>query len=159
ESDPTYWSLEPGEDSSPIVDKLDSSGDPFSVGVTGPLVGTMLISPRCMGTVAILDEESIGSWTPSGIEHPVGSWTPSGDELPSAVLYVPMATGPVEPSGYALPRETNPNDLSQEILGAMTSGKAITTPISTPKGKGRLRIDGGALAFAVISEVPAAAPA
>ena len=49
DGDPTYWSLQPPEDSQPIVDELASSNDPISVAVTDPLVGTMLISPRVRG--------------------------------------------------------------------------------------------------------------
>lgn len=148
DGDPTYWSLQPPEDSKPIVDELASSKDPLSVGVTGPLVGTMLISPRCVGSMAILDDESIGSWVPSGIE------------APSSVLYVPSAAGPTKQfPGYALPEGTGLNDLSQEILAAMRSGEVITTPISTGKGRGKLRIDGGVLAFAVVGQATPATPA
>ncbi|SRR5712691_3564752 len=142
DGDPTFWSLKSPVDPTPLVNELASSKDPISVSVTGPLVGTMLISPRCVGSMAILDEDSIGSWIPSGVE------------APSAVLYVPTATGPTAQfPGYALPAGTNLTDLGQEILGAMKSGEVITTPIGTAsKGSGQLRIYGGALAFAVVAE-------
>jgi hypothetical protein len=140
DGDPTYWSLQSPEDSKPLVDELVSSKDPISVTITSPLVGTMLISPRCTGSMAILDTTPIDSWIPSGVQ------------APSAVLYLPTATGPTtEFPGYMLPEGTNLGDLSQQILAAMKDGGSITTPISTAsKGSGQVRIDGGALAFVVI---------
>ncbi len=140
DGDPTFWSLQSPEDSQPLVDELANSKEPISVAVTRPLIGTMLISPRCAGSIAILNEMPISSWVPSGI-------TP-----PSAVLYVPTAAGPsADFYGYMLPEETNLGDLAQQVLAAMKDGGSMTTPISAgSKGSGQLRIDGGALAFAVI---------
>jgi hypothetical protein len=147
DGDPTFWSLNPGADSQPMADLLATSTDPISVPVTEPLAGTMLISPRCAGSVAILDQ------------MPIESWIPSGVKAPSAVLYVPTATGPTaEFPGYSLAGETNLGDLSQEIQGAMKTGGAITTPITTSKGAGKLRIDGSALAFVVLCPPSAPAP-
>jgi len=146
DGDPTYWSLQSPEDSKPLVDEISSSMDPISVPVTAPLVGTMLISPRCVGSVAILNKMPIESWIPSGV-------TP-----PTTVLYVPTATGPTsEFPGYMLPEGTILGELSQQILGAMKTGGSITTPISTAsKGSGILRIDGGALAFVILCPLSAA---
>ncbi|HEY3903946.1 MAG TPA: hypothetical protein VGM14_08600 [Streptosporangiaceae bacterium] len=139
DGDPTFWSLNPGLDSQPMADQLATSTDPISVPVTEPLAGTMLISPRCAGSVAILDQ------------MPIESWIPSGVKAPSSVLYVPTPGGPTpEFPGYSLPEGTNLGELSQEIQTAMKTGGATTTPISTSKGGGKLRIDGNALAFVVL---------
>lgn len=147
DGDPTFWHLNPGDDFKPLADQLAGSTDPISVPVTEPLAGTMLISPRCAGTVAILDNEHIGSWIPSGVK------------APSSVLYVPTPTGQTQASpGYALSGVTNLGQVSQEIQDAMRTGKAITIPISASLGDGNLRIDGSTLAFAVLCPPSAAAP-
>lgn len=147
DGDPTYWSLQSPADSKPMADELAKSTDPISVPVTAPLTGTMLISPRCAGSVAILDQ------------MPIESWIPSGVKAPSSVLYVPSPGGPTSDfPGYWLPEGTNLGDLSQEILGAMKTGGTITTPISTSRGGGQLRIDGSALAFVVLCPPTAAGP-
>jgi hypothetical protein len=140
DGDPTYWSLQSPEDSQPLVVELVNTKEPRSVAITAPLVGTMLISPRCAGSIAILDK------------MPIESWVPSGVNAPCTVLYVPTGTGPTtEFPGYMLPEQTNVGDLSQQILAAMKDGGSITTPIGTAsKGSGQVRIDGRALAFAVI---------
>jgi hypothetical protein len=147
DADPTYWSLQSPADSRPMADELASSADPISVPVTAPLVGTMLISPRLAGTVAILDQ------------MPIESWIPSGVKAPSSVLYIPAAAGPTSDfPGYTLPEGTVLGDLSQNILHAMKTGGTITTPISTAKGSGKVRINGGALAFVVLCPPSAAGP-
>jgi hypothetical protein len=147
DGDPTYWSLQSPEDSQPMVDQLAKSTDPISVPVTAPLTGTMLISPRCVGGVAILDQ------------MPIDSWVPSGVKALTSVLYVPTPAGPTSDfPGYTLPEGTNLGDLSQEILGAMRTGGTVTTPISTSKGSGQVRIDGRALAYVVLCPPSAPAP-
>jgi len=148
DGDPTFWHLNPADDFQPLADQLAKSTDAISVPVTEPLAGTMLISPRCAGTIAILDHEHIGSWIPSGVK------------APGSVLYVPMPAGPTEDfPGYALSEGTDLGQLSQEIQGAMETGTAITTPISTSQGDGNLWIDGDTLAFAVLCPPIQAAPA
>ena len=147
DGDPTFWSLNPGADSKPLVDQLANSMDPIQVPVTAPLTGTMLISPKCAGSVAILDQLPIEGWAPSGIT------------APSGVLYVPTSTGPSpEFPGYTLTADTNLGELTQQILGAMKGGGAVTTAITT-RGGGTLRIDGSALAFAVLCPPSPAKPA
>jgi hypothetical protein len=147
DGDPTFWSLNPGLDSQPMADQLATSTGPISVPVTEPLVGTMLISPRCAGSVAILDQ------------MPIGGWIPSGVKALSSVLYVPTAAGPTSGfPGYSLPEGTNLGELSQEIQIAMKTGGTTTTPISTTKGDGKLRIDGSALAFVVLCPPSAPGP-
>lgn len=147
DGDPTFWSLNPVGDFQPLADQLAGSTDAISVPVTEPLAGTMLISPRCAGSVAILDQ------------MPIESWIPSGVKAPSSVLYLPSAAGPTsEFPGYALSEGTNLGQLSQEIQGAMKTGGAITAPITTSKGGGKLRIDGSTLAFVVICPPSAPAP-
>ena len=107
DGDPTFWSLNPGLDSQPMADQLATSTDPISVPVTEPLAGTMLISPRCAGSVAIFDQMMIGGWIPSGVK------------APSSVLYVPTPAVRPRIPGYSLPEGTNLGELSQEIQNAM----------------------------------------
>ena len=67
------------------------------------------------------------------------------------MLYVPTPGGPTsEFPGYSLPEGTNLGELSQEIQNAMRTGGTTTTPISTSKGGGKLRINGNALPFVVL---------
>ena len=62
--------------------------------------------------------------------------------------------------GYALPEGTDLNDLSQQILAAMKERRSDNdTDKQASKGSGKVRIDGGVLAFAVIGQATPATPA
>lgn len=135
-SDPTAWLL-----SNPIDASALTSQQPFQAAIVAALNGTLTLGRS--GTL-ILSGRAAASAVLSGI----GNAIPSGGHLVSpSFLYLPSATGlkPGTP-GYALPPETDPATLQNEITAAMSKKKFCTIPSSN----GVLVLNGAALSFVVV---------
>jgi hypothetical protein len=134
-SDPTPWVLRGTEPHEPA---WSQSGEPVTIQVEGPIAGTLVLSPRRAGTLAMTPQRNSG-------------WVPC-EKLTANYLYVPSATGwDVDASGYVLATGTDPGDLEQALIAAMSQGTVLTVRLATISGPGFLVLDGSVLPFAVIA--------
>jgi hypothetical protein len=144
EGDPTTWLLR-----NPIDASALTSQQPFQATIVAGLNGTLTLGRN--GTL-ILSSRAAASAVLSGI----GNAIPSGGHLVSpSFLYLPSATGlkPGTP-GYALPPETDPAALQNEITAAMSQSEFCTIPSSS----GVLVLNGATLPFVVLFPAITALP-
>ena len=137
EGDPASWVLQDA-DHTAVVQELSKS-DPVALQVVAPLRGRMVLSPRLAGSVALF--------------HPPGGigWVTSDITVPTALLYVPSATGPTRQSpGYALASGADLGALEQRIVAAMRDGSVLTVEVSDHLGSGVLTLNGAALLLVVL---------
>jgi hypothetical protein len=137
EGDPASWVLQDA-DHTAVVQELSHS-DPVALQVVAPLRGRLVLSPRSAGSVALFNP-------PGGI-----GWVPSDIKVPTALLYVPSATGPTKDApGYALAPGADLGTLEQRIVAAMREGSVLTVEVSDRLGSGVLTLNGAALLLVVL---------
>jgi hypothetical protein len=135
--DPDQWVLGNETPADTIQQDLINHHSPVTLDVIAPLKGRLVLSAQAAPSVAVL-------------RPPVG-WIPGGAILDSALLYVPLLTGPVpDDRGYTLPEATNLTALENEIVTAMTHGTTIAVQVSWGAWGGSLLLNGATLPFAVI---------
>jgi len=138
EGDPTAWVLQ-ASGYQAVAQDLSQASRPVVLPVVAPLQGRLVLSPRCAGSIAVLGPPGGAGWVPSDIK------------LPTALLYVPSATGPTQDfPGYALARNTDLGALEQEIVAAMSQGSVLTVEVSDNSERGVLVLNGAALLLAVL---------
>jgi hypothetical protein len=137
EGDPVSWVIECA-DADALARQLGPSSPPVAVTAVSPLAGTLVLSPRRAGSIAVTTLPPAGGWMPS-------------ETLKAPTLYVPSATGPTStPHGYVLAPGTDLDDLQQQIMAAMHSGGGLTVPVSFGGGFGQLQLNGTALPLVVL---------
>ena len=138
EGDPVSWVLEDVQIQT-VAQELGQSGRPVILDVVAPLKGTLVLSAKSAGSVALLAP-------PSGV-----GWTPGGIFLPHAHLYVPSAGGPTaQAPGYALAQSADLSKLEHDIVAAMRHGTFITVDVTESLQDGLLVLNGAALPLAVL---------
>jgi hypothetical protein len=141
-SDPTSWAVEDATSAS-AAEQLASG--PVALPVTAPLSGTLVVSPRAAGSVALINP-------PGGKIWETHDWNPGHGQAPTAPLvYLPSPAGPGQGGLYAVSSNVNRDTVIQEIMAAMAGdGKMLTFPVYDASGTGVLVISGASLAFAVV---------
>jgi hypothetical protein len=136
QGDPTLWAL-PGTE--PATPPWSDSSDPVVLQVIGPLVGTLILSPRRAGSLAL-------------VPPPLGpGWVPTFTMV-SPFLYIPSADGVASP-GYVLdPPDTDLGTLQQDIVAAMRDSTVLTVSVSSIARSGVVILNGAELPFAVIGQ-------
>jgi len=152
-ADPTRWLAEAASFDA-MAAHLDQSG-PVTVGVAGPVRGTLVLSIAHAGTVTLLPPLPGEGSHPSDNPPPIQPHALVSLEalvLVEPALYVPTVTGAPQASGYALPANTDLAALQQGIITAMTDGSTLRVPLrmSVASPGGMVMLDGASLAFAVI---------
>jgi hypothetical protein len=158
--DPDVWTLGADAKIDVIQQDLINQDSPVTLNVDWPLKGRLVLSPLAVTSVAILTPP--GGWIPGGDVNSPSGWIPGGGMPPpdrrptnaiqdSALLYVPSPTGPApDDGGYTLPESTDPTELENEIVTAMTDGTTISVEVTWGAWGGPLLLNGAALPFAVI---------
>jgi hypothetical protein len=141
-TDPTAWVLQDANESA-VAAQLSQATGPVVLPVVAPVQGQLVLSVRSAGAVSLLAPPSVGGAHPTGV---------TGVGMP--VVYLPSLTAATEVSGYELDAGTNLAALQQEIVAAMTGGTRLTVHISAPSGSGLLVLNGAALAFVVLAQLP-----
>ncbi|MGP8001625.1 MAG: hypothetical protein ACLPKI_30520 [Streptosporangiaceae bacterium] len=137
--DPTVWTFDPaGFDE---VATAQEHPAPFTIDVTAPMVGRLIINPRAAGKVVLNQPISPRGWNPSG-----------GGIGTAPLLYLPSVSGPsVTSPGYLLAAKYEVPVLERDIEAAMSAGTMLTLDLEPgPPDKGVVVLSGGALAFAVL---------
>ena len=139
EGDPTPWML---AETQPAEPTWLRASEPVALAVTKPLPGTLILSPRCAGSIALLPRavQSDGGWTPCA-------------ELASARIYLPSPVGaPVTAPGYELAApDTDLTALESRITSAMCDGSVIAVAVSTLTGPGVIALNGAVLSFVILA--------
>jgi hypothetical protein len=138
-TDPTEWQVLQEGYAGAVAQELAQATGPVVLPVNYPLVGTLVLSVRSAGTVAV---------TPPG---PHGSH-PSGAKLKWPVIRIPSAVVPAvnTPGDYILASDTNLAQLQQDIESAMTNGTLLTVPVMSIGLGAALVLSGASLAYAVL---------
>ncbi|HEY6278291.1 MAG TPA: hypothetical protein VIX86_18395 [Streptosporangiaceae bacterium] len=133
EGDPTAWYVDP-----PVTAGQLTAGSPVALPLASPLAGRLLLSPRAVGSVAVMDP---------GPGHGV---IPSGAQLPEPCLYLPSPAGAGGQPRYPLPPLTDLAALESQIMAAMGAGSFVTVELTAVADTGVLVLNGAALSFAVL---------
>jgi hypothetical protein len=135
EGDPTSWGLTSARPGS-----QDWGSEPVALATMGPLVGTLVLSPR-VGSFALLPPPPGDGWVPA-----VKAVAP--------FLYIPTPAGlSAESPGYWLAApDDNLAALQEKIMAAMQHGTALTVQINTPGGGGVIVLNGAELSFVVLGD-------
>jgi hypothetical protein len=154
EGDPTAWVLAQPVDASP----LSRDGETVSIAVTAPLAGTLLLSRKAAGSVAVFNLGDSGEVIPSeGMELEIPVLY-----LPSPKGYTPSAEGPAGTLPYyELPPATSLTTLGSNIAAAMRAGSALTIDYGSPVAGGVLWLNAATVPFVVLcpaTPAPGAAP-
>ena len=132
DDDPTSWELSEG------LEQVPTSGAPVPLQVSHPLMGTLVLSPRSVGSAVFFET------FPSHGTHPNGIF------LPEQVLYVPSPAGldvhSNPPNFYTFPGTVSREALQADITAAMTDGTFLTVDIT----EGVVVINGATVSFAVL---------
>jgi hypothetical protein len=152
DGDPTTWRV------STTIGSMSSSSGPVPLDVNEPLVGTLLLSPRAMGSAVILPQPLDGhEHAPNGVILPGQAW-----------LYVPSTAGPDPLSSpqrlYLLSPAKSIGEVRDEIIAAMSKGAFVTIGLAkvaapgtvvSPEPYGSIVLNCGALPFVVLCTSPA----
>ena len=140
-SDPTSWAVA-GATSATLAEQLASG--PVAVPVTAPLTGTLVVSPKAAGSVALIDP-------PGGKVWQTHDWNPGHEQKPSApYVYLASPAGPGQGGVYGVLSPVSEMTAVQDITNAMTDSTVFTLQVRDPSGTGVLLIDGATLSFAVV---------
>jgi hypothetical protein len=136
DADPTSWELTEG------VEQAPTSGAPVVLLVSHPLVGSLVLSPRSVGSAVFFEN------------FPSHGTRPNGILIPERVLYVPSPIGPDvhsnPPNFYTLPSAVDLAALQADIIAAMTDCTFLTVNVT----QGVVVINGAAAPFAVVCPPP-----
>jgi hypothetical protein len=138
-TDPTTWWVSRQEAIEAVAQELQQATTAtVELPVEFPLVGTLVVSPRCAGAV----------WV--GPPPPTGSH-PTGAKLPSPAIRVPSAVAatPEAPGTYPLPASPDLASLQQIIEAAMLDGMLLTVKTSSVPSAD-LVLSGTSLAYVVL---------
>jgi hypothetical protein len=128
--DPTKWWLEPPIKASQLT------GQPLSVNVSVPVVGTLVLSGKA-ASVAVFEESSDPA--------------PKDLDVPIPTIYVPTPAGISEGHvGYELPASANQGSLANDIAAAMRDGHSQTVALGGSSSGGTLVLNGATLSFVVL---------
>jgi hypothetical protein len=142
-SDPTDWVV-PDASYQSVATQLGQATGPVKLPVTAPLTGTLVLSHRAAGSVALLGP-------PGGTVFETHDWNPGHEAAPSAPrVYLASSAGPGQGSLYAVSSNVNSDAAVQEIVTAMTGNTVLTLQVYDSSGSGVLLINGAALPFAVV---------
>jgi hypothetical protein len=134
QGDPTSWTLR----AAPPQDGWNDG--PVAIDITGPVAGTLILSPARAGSFALTPEIWGNGW-----EH----GTPI--ELASRYLYIPTTSGLTAASpGYPLAAQYDLPALRQSIMDAMTTGSTLPVNVDV-LGGGVVILNGAQLPFAVLA--------
>ena len=140
-SDPTSWAVADAT-SATLAEQLASG--PVALPVTAPLTGTLVVSPKAAGSVALIEP-------PGGQVWETHDWNPGHGQAPSAPLvYLASPAGPGQAPMYVVSSNVARETVVQDIVTAMAGGKMLTFQVYAASGTGVLVISGGALPFAVV---------
>jgi hypothetical protein len=130
--DPTKWWL------AQPLHAGQLTGQPLSVQVGAPVVGTLFLSGR-PGSVAVFDS--------------VPGQSPNLLGLSAPAIYVPTAGGISSGHvGYQLPDSANLDTLSSQIAAAMHDGHIQTIALGGDASGGTLVLDGATASFVVLCQ-------
>jgi hypothetical protein len=130
EGDPTKWWL------AQPVHASQLTGQPLSVQVSAPVVGTLVLSGK-PGSVAVFD-------LPSG-------QVPNYLDVPAQAIYVPTPSGiSAGHVGYELPASADLDTLASQIAAAMRDGGSQTVTLGGAASGGTLVLSGATLSFVVL---------
>jgi hypothetical protein len=131
--------------------KLAKADKPQSLGVAGPLTGTMLLSAKGAASITLLPS-SDGTPSSGGPPIPTG-WIPGEVAMLTPHLYLRSATPEVAlHSLYPLPTRVDALELAGQIKDAMDKGTRSTVYFgANDRGPGVV-LNGAELVFAVITQ-------
>jgi hypothetical protein len=128
--DPTKWWLDQSVKASQLT------GQPLSVKVNTPVVGTLVLSGK-PASVAVFDQ-------PSG-------QAPKNLDVPIPTIYVPTSAGISEGHvGYELPASADQGNLANQIAASMRDGHSQTIALGGSASGGTLVLNGATLSFVVL---------
>jgi len=135
EGDPTIWLLAKPT----AINPLSEAGETFSINVSSPLAGTLLLARKSVASLVLF-------------EGPGGGIGPTdGSILQTPVLYLPSSTGLTNGSPvYALPPATNLAELATGITDAITSGAPFPIQFGNAASSGLLVLNGEAVPFVLL---------
>jgi hypothetical protein len=140
--DPASWIVRDG-DYEGLIAQLSQATAPVVIGVSAPVGGRLVLSPRAAGSVVILQP-------PGGVVWEPRDWNPGGAIKPTVpIVYLSLSAGG---SLYALSGTVESQSVVDDIVAAMSDDtkRMLTLPVYDSSGEGVLVIDGATLPFAVV---------
>jgi hypothetical protein len=140
--DPTSWTVA-GQSYETMTEELSNATGPVVIQVISPLVGSLVLSHRAAGSVAVIQP-------PGGVVFKNTGSNPGHEQAPTtATLYLASPAGPGPGAMYAA---SNANFAAavQEVSTAMANGAVLALSVYDASGTGTLLINGAALPFAVV---------